>query len=125
MKSNVKKQWLVALRSGNYRKCMGQLKMPGTKNTKAKYCALGVLCNIYKKETGKGKWNGLAFETENSESCIMLPISVKNWAGLNRESPKLMFDGAYRELIGLNDGDSEEPLSFKEIANLIEKQIPG
>ena len=51
MKKRVKKLWVEALRSGGYKQGRKRLRYGDT------YCCLGVLCDLYRKETGEGKWN--------------------------------------------------------------------
>tara|TARA_R100001244_G_scaffold129809_3_gene101490 strand:- start:789 stop:1172 length:384 start_codon:yes stop_codon:yes gene_type:complete len=127
MKSNVKAKWIETLESGRYRQGHDQLKIPGTKNTKAKYCCLGVLCNIYMKETGKGKWHSDGyFLLGDIEEETELPRTVKEWAGLNRTNPRININGESHDISELNDGHIFlKRRSFKEIAQLIREQIPG
>lgn len=122
MKSDVKQKWLEALREGSYRQCQGRLKTPGKDGTRTKYCCLGVLTNIYIKETGKVKWCEIT-------GSVVLPPEVRRWAGLNRSNPVVPLKG-YTEA-GLSRGRghlaelNDDGYSFKQIADLIEKHIPG
>jgi len=136
MKSDIKKLWLEDLRSGNYNQTRMTLKEPGHSDVRASYCCLGILCNIYNKQTGGGAWNK-AGEFVSQVYCKkdgadlvesdILPDEVRAWSGLSNVNPSLQVGGKYFAVSTLNDGDGDEhfKLSFKEIANLIERQIPG
>ena len=117
MNKKVKQLWLEALRSGEYKQGETQLRKGN------KYCCLGVLCDIYRKNFG-GKWDKTgAFEdsyTYTAES--FLPEGVRRWSGLNAIDPDIE-DIA---LSTLNDGgvpDCPISLTFDEIADLIQVHL--
>ena len=70
----VRKQWVEALRSGKYEKCVGRLKYYGMST---RYCCLGVLCELAAKENivtaGLNSFDG---------QINYLPLAVQNWVGL-------------------------------------------
>ena len=116
MNSQIKQQWVTALRSGEYTQTRWNLQ------TEQGYCCLGVLCDLYAKETGT-KWK--VHTTEDDEpftyysfddcgSC--LPDSVEKWAGLAMPNPHVKGESSLAEL---NDGGS----TFTEIAQLIEENL--
>lgn len=114
MNKRVKKLWLEALRSGDYKQ--GKLKL---RNDDNEFCCLGVLCDLYAKEHGKrwGKRNG-------SITFMLLsgvpPNKVWEWAGLSDANPRITTSpGSGDSLAGLNDTGSD----FSEIANLIEAKL--
>ena len=114
MNSNIKQQWINALRSGEYSQGAGHLRnLDG-------FCCLGVLCDIYSKETGtqwEPDFNG-RFSLFYGESNY-LPEVVKEWAGLDRQNPWVnTSEGAITELAYLNDNGT----TFSEIAQMIEEQ---
>lgn len=128
MKKDIKAKWVKALRSGKYKKTQG-----GLKDTKG-YCCLGVLTNLYIKETKKGKWvkEGLHYsfvgKNEEGEEAL-LPRAVQRWAGFQTSSPHLKksveVEGSYGKtfqdsLVGINDDTKK---NFKFIADAIEKQL--
>ena len=87
MKQEIKQKWIDALKSGEYQQGRERLK---TKD--GKYCCLGVLCDIYSKETGEGEWvknkyGGFAFEIEEKNSKWELPRKVYQWAELDGDNP--------------------------------------
>ena len=103
------KAWLEALRSGEYEKGPGQLKLGD------RFCCLGVACDLYTKENKDGVWseNDL-FITQSTTIGNFLPNEVIDWLGL---------DMGQMELTRMNDGsDDYEPKSFKQIADFIEKK---
>ena len=117
MNPDVKKKWVEALRSGEYDQTTGWL----TNEYGTKFCCLGVLCDLYARETkGKAgfveKGPGLQFESENGSSNAELTDDVQLWAGLESSSPEV-YDTA---LMDLND---IEGFSFNEIADLIEEDL--
>jgi hypothetical protein len=121
MKNNVARRWANALRSGKYRKTTGSLK-----RTDGSYCALGVLCDLYKKQGGPlGEkpiphkdiwWVVGGGSTLDEEGAILLggesqipPKKVLNWAGLGIIQAE--------EIAGMNDDGH----SFRKIATHIDK----
>jgi hypothetical protein len=119
MKTEIKQQWVTALRSGEYTQASSNLR------TEDGYCCLGVLCDLYSKDTGT-EWlvNHTAdpkpipfyhFITESS----FLPIAVSRWAGLEKSSPEVVEWDGTAELAQLNDTG----FTFTQIAQLIEDQL--
>ena len=110
-------KWTAALRSGNYSRAKGHLR------TKDGFCCLGVACDVYAKETGKGKWEEKGkgkkwgkipftrFVSGRSTACHFLPNDVMDWLGLDRSS--FVID----DLVKMNDADGA---NFEDIANAIE-----
>lgn len=108
MNPSIKQIWLNALRSGKYEQGQGSLNEDG------KFCCLGVLTDLYIRETNQ-EWeeqydNSFSFE----DSSCFLPPSVQKWARLD-DSPRV--NG--RSLAVLNDGGA----SFEELADLIEEHL--
>ena len=122
MNQEVKAKWLTALRSGEYQQGRYALNESGT------FCCLGVLCDLYSKETNTPWPDGhaclltkimLGFDT-------VLPDKVKDWAGLDSHDPKLVEEnpdyenGKHEEYVScLNDSGR----TFLQIADLIEAQL--
>jgi len=122
----VRKMWIDALRSGEYKQITGKLK------SKEGFCCLGVLTDLYVKE-GYGEWTehlsviSGASHYQMSEFSGMLCSEVQNWVGLRH------FGGGMHEirpdnpsepnnLYMMNDIDGK---SFEEIADVIESEPPG
>ena len=93
------KQWVGALRSGNYRQCRGAL------NRGNKFCCLGVANDIFNLKVNRG--NGRLCKTDDQyvpTNYIFLPVNIQN------------------DLISMND-NREIKFTFKTIADYIEKSI--
>ncbi len=120
MNKAIKAQWISALRSGEYTQGYGALNIGNTK-----FCCLGVLCDLHKKDnrinpkSGYCDWiklhesNKLSYLDRTEE----LPASVYKWAQLQESIPAVHYNGKPIILSVLND---QLRLSFQEIADLIE-----
>lgn len=128
MKANIKDRWVHALRGGNYKQGKNCLL-----TEHGSYCCLGVLCDLYLKETGEQVTWELSKDCLGYEMKIatflgyttILPETIREWAGLNEQSPSVTYtdlDGqsGYYMLSNLND---EYDASFDELAELIEEQL--
>lgn len=138
MNQNVQK-WLNALRSGKFKKSKGQLHYE--EDGKHYYCCLGVACEVYHKETHSNsslpklliqkfsinQKNISKIKFYSYDGCSgHLPEKVVEWLKLKDSSGG--FDKT--SLIKLNDTDDtpdigkpEPEFTFKEIANIIEKNV--
>lgn len=110
-----KAEWLVALRSGEYRQAIGQLRLNDS------FCCLGVLCDL-SAGNGVGRWwrngsGGLVFYADDNHhpEIAHLPESFAERVGLRDTA----FFSAQSHLITMNDGG----LTFVEIANWIEENL--
>lgn len=110
MVSDVKKEWIAALRSDEFKQTTGQLK------TDSGFCCLGVLCELYRRKHG-GEW-ALSNTFENHSAVI--PYAVKAWAGLRSCNPDVLVDG---DQIGLAHVNDVLKYPFSKIADLIEEQL--
>lgn len=117
MRPSIKKKWVAALRSGDYKQGRDQLR-----NEQNEFCCLGVLCNIHAQEHKRiaaRQPNPLLYMGEREQ----LPLEVEKWAGLEGQFDGMMFDKVTQEffcLVELNDFDQ---LSFDEIADVIERSL--
>lgn len=78
MNPKVKKQWLKALRSGEYNQGRGALVEDNN------FCCLGVLCNLH-AEANPGMEGAYYDDGYYMEQNGHLPQAVADWAGLNLE----------------------------------------
>ncbi len=123
MNRRVKKLWIKALLSGEYEQGRGELRtLRGA--GRVTFCCLGVLCDLYAKETKGGSWMFDRFldNTYDQESSGVLTDGVKDWAGLGLGNPSVSSkDGEVRaiSLSVLNDAGR----SFEQIAEYIEYSL--
>jgi hypothetical protein len=132
MKPEIKAQWTMALRSGEYKQGRGHLGQ-AYGDGETRYCCLGVLCDLAVKagvdvpvETGpRGE---LIYDGE----FLVPPKQVQEWAGLVDFNPTVKEVGrvngetAYVSLAQLNDGARQhrvQPHSFEDIAQIIEERL--
>lgn len=117
--------WVAALRSGVYEQTRGELR------DKNGFCCLGVACDIYNRETGKGSWcqrpDGVVdfIDGAAERSVGILTDEVRRWFGLRACNGSygiaaLTHNRGYA-LSDLNDGGA----SFGEIADIIEREPTG
>lgn len=117
MNAKIKRKWVSALRSGDYTQGKNKLAHRGS------YCCLGVLCDLYTKETGK-KWRDRKDEDYQQEQ---LPKAVQEWADLD-ENPGVRGialkeeDGYAKEIPSLAEMN-DNGFTFAEIAAVISKQL--
>lgn len=110
------KKWVAALRSGEFSQTQAVLRdLRG-------YCCLGVLCEIFRRETGRGEWDARYFFVEDEgkryESHTDLVRQVAQWVGLETVTAAY---GDMESLIRHNDtGDN-----FSKIADIIELEPEG
>lgn len=99
-----------ALESGKYQQTFEVLRDDNG------FCCLGVACDIFRKETGKGEWDNSFFSVnEKDRSNVNLPYFVRDWYGFEDSSP--ICSGI--NLIDAND-DGE---TFPVIASYIREQL--
>ena len=114
MKPKIKKLWIEALTSGEYKQGKGALNP-----AKGKFCCLGVLCDLHdkSKKRKKSNWD----EKGNYLGAdLILPAEVSDWAGLPSNNP-LCGDHVVAEY---NDGLGGAPKkTFKGMAKLIEQYL--
>lgn len=128
MEELIKQKWVEALRSGKYKQSIGALRKDN------KYCCLGVLCDLYRKEKGEGRWkiwkeDGLMAEFHDAvgkTDFMGLTPHVAEWAGLPLspyipKNRKLVFVSKKSTpyLSEINDSGA----TFSEIADLIDKNL--
>jgi hypothetical protein len=109
----IKKLWVAALRSGEYKQARGQLRRGDS------FCCLGVLCNLHAQAhpdiAAKQKYRGVYMS-----SPAVLPLAVAKWADLKSEF------GGIVEIFRFNAGlpyHNDRGSTFSEIADAIEAQL--
>ncbi len=114
MNPEVKTQWCKALESGEYAQTEGML------HDATGYCCLGVLCDLYAKQTGAEWVPGEGDNLEMYGADESLPSKVMAWAGLKNPNPLVNVGGEIESLATLND---EEGMTFPEIAKYIRESL--
>ncbi len=120
MNADVKKKWIKALLSGDYKQARGSLQ------NRDGFCCLGVLCDISKKGTwardpGSTTRREERYTCASSESTTVLPRDVIEWADLPNSNPNAgIADAQGRDLITtFNDEGS----TFEELAEIIDNKF--
>lgn len=107
MNQQIKEKWMNALRSGEYSQTRGFLR------TTEGFCCLGVLCDLYSKET-ETEWEEYEYAYSSFlEEFATLPEKVMEWSGLKEPNP-------YFEQVGSLASLNDEGKEFIEIADMIE-----
>ena len=114
-KIKLAKRWIAALRSSKYKQGYGYL-VSGNK-----YCCLGVLCDVAKKEFGIIK-NISDFTFPKEGNWVgTLPISLTEYLYLDGGVDGRDFKTI---LMGMNDGkDGKDRKRFSTIANYLEENL--
>jgi hypothetical protein len=108
------KKVLVALRSGEFTQTTSTLQ------DSCGHCCLGVMCEVYEKETGVKLPRDISgFIVGSNLSGFPL---VKSWVGLNKDNDAGHADGSIYSLVDMNDRLNN---TFLEIADHIESQPKG
>lgn len=106
MNAEVKEVWVDALRSGKYQQGRGRLKYEKS------YCCLGVLCDLYLKQTGNIGWTKAESHVYSFGGARTYPPEiVSDWAQVAEQHTTL--------LATKNDNGH----SFEEIAEYIEENL--
>lgn len=117
MDKKTKKQWVTALRSGEYEQGKSWLRREN--NGTERFCCLGVLCDLvepgqWRNTDGMGSWrNGCGLDADAS----MPRPSVQERFGLDKNLERKATESVADALARMNDAGK----SFAEIANWIEK----
>ena len=122
MNKNIKKLWIKALKSGEFKQGVGFLEKDG------KYCALGILSLLalvegictYKEERGVGGFDNKRFN---------LSFNVMKWAGIAQDDERFLDPEEHKVLITINNTKTsilelnDSGKSLKEIAMFVEKYL--
>lgn len=132
MKQEIVDIWIPALESGEYPKTTGALRIINDDiPERAGYCCLGVLCDLYIKETGNGGWIIRKFILGGSQAQVVqfqikgekdlytgnLPKQVLIWAGMYDSSGHIRYTNTV--LANVNDNTPD----FTEVVKLIRENV--
>lgn len=112
MKTEIKDEWLIALRSGKYKQATGKLKSSDG------FCCLGVLCEaiLAPKEIVKHYAVSAFIDKANYPMSVTLSPETRNEIELSLADSEI--------LMGMNDGSGGfDKRTFYEIAGWIEKNL--
>lgn len=124
MYPSVKKKWVKALRSGDFKQTDSGLKLE-TDDGVFGYCCLGVLTELYIEDhnlKGKKEVQDLSFRKDN---CYP-NRTVTNWAGLPRYTATSGIGNLLVFLADINDGigiDIDGPWDFNQIAHWVQENL--
>lgn len=104
MNTGIKKKWVSALRSGEYKKTTRQLRHEDC------FCALGVLCETIDAKKWKDLGGGKRWEWDGHRGSV--PIVLRQEMGITEKDQEAVFT--------MND---EYDCSFGEIADWIEENL--
>jgi len=126
MNEAIKTKWVAALLSSEYEQTDMRLRHDGG------YCCLGVLCDLYSKETGV-EWEDIGFggfAMHGNDS--VLSSEVRKWADLpNEHGAYVAVSKRYDEgedttvfhSVSLTELNDQWQYDFKQIADVIEQQL--
>ncbi len=117
MNAEIKAKWVAALRSGQYEQ--GRERLCGS----GAFCCLGVLSDLYIRETGMGHWDGIHCATfkdkDGFREATELPSAVMIWADIETAAPYAYTPNGTVDLIEANDAG----VPFPKIADIIEAYL--
>jgi len=127
MQENVEK-WVEALESGEFEQTQGALRAGDS------YCCLGVACEVYRRETGRGRWiqveytDTREFLAEDSPfeegSVAVMPGPVARYFNIE-SNPSLMYgsdDGKLKKSLYAAASLNDKGVPFVEIARAIRER---
>jgi hypothetical protein len=126
MKADIKTKWIAALRSGQYEQTTEILR------STAGYCCLGVLCDLYSRETGVPWQQNAHVEFSMHGGHSVLPYEVEQWAGLTHEhggyvAVNKRYDEGEDTIVDhslmLTELNDSWEYNFHQIADVIEEQL--
>jgi len=123
------KEWVGDLRSGKFAQGRSSLKRGNS------YCCLGVMCETYKRLTGKGEWetnirNEDEFIIYDIDGCMVIdkslessfpPSVVAGFFGLNDKNPFLKPYNVTCSMANDKGRGEGTRFTFDQIADAIEK----
>lgn len=133
MDSELKAEWVAALRSDRYKQGIGSLRFQASKAGEPDtFCCLGVLCDLLAKR-GEGHWETDRREAmfvfgDGTSNSLGLPEGVRLRAGLAPDDtfPYVVVNGKEVTLDILNDRGTKaegKQYTFADLADLIEEQL--
>lgn len=130
------KLWIEALKSGEFKRgrlglCLQERGETGTETT---YCCLGVACEVFRRETGLGRWGGgggrrgvrveyVKFHLAGTHNTTGMPDIVAAWFGLPTTNPILQEESEGQgEVVSCIRANDTEQWSFDKIAEALSRR---
>lgn len=120
MNKEIKKKWLDALKSGNYKRVSGNLvryEEDRTDKPIRGHCCLGVLCDLYAKDKGVNFFDVIDVVKEG-----LLPDSVVHWAEIDIEKENFIVRLYGGSLAERNDSAAIEDKTYNVVISTIEER---
>ena len=123
MNQYVKRKWVAALRSGEYKQAGGRLRKGDC------YCCLGVLTDLYDKDIQNDhhEWYEVdgkyGYYSDGGTVEAILPESVMKWADLKECNPTVLEERMGQPVTSLAYLNDNEALDFNQLADIIEAQL--
>ena len=114
LERNFKRRWVAALRSGKYKQTISHLYDRGG------FCCLGVMCALRGAKLDEMDQIGLPGELPNFSELFNIDSDHADYFSDGEEAWQVPYCGKMVRLTVLNDGHR---LSFKKIANIIERSV--
>lgn len=114
-------RWVAALRGGEYKQGTDTLYDVSTQQ----YCCLGVLCDVYEKETGVilPKTSSGYYNVGEETLCEL--GEVKRWVGLKGDQGEFATTGGVPATMLTTLNDAYDEWDFNRLADLIESEPEG
>jgi hypothetical protein len=120
MLNDFAREWVAALRSGEFKQGIGQLAHK--RDNEPRYCCLGVACELAARKGIVSKQEERAQDIVYDNMLGGLPEPVREMLNLSTNNGQMYRDAISESLAFLND---EKRLSFQEIAAIIESEPKG
>ena len=114
LERNFKRRWVAALRSGKYKQTISHLYDAGG------FCCLGVMCALRGAKLDEMDHMGLPGELPNFNELFNIDSDHAEFFSGGGQAWQVPYCGKMVRLTFLNDGHR---LSFKKIANIIERSV--
>lgn len=120
MNQDIKKKWINAMKTTHSRVSCFKFRsyvvgmVPDDDAENCGWCAIGALCDLFRRETGKGAWSGCDFHLGKSlYGGASVPSEVLNWANLSMEE--------CNKIMTLSDQEAWSDKNFNSVIDYLEE----
>lgn len=96
---------IAAMRSGEFRQCRDDLRDGNA------FCAVGLICEVYRRETGRGEWDGHCFVLGDNRNHGTLDADTREALGLTKQETNVI------------EMHNDAGVSLSVIADYVEKKL--